>query len=74
MALSGDGGKGYGRRPNLVPNDQVENNWSKIFGKTQPAKTVDDEALNVYNEERLVSKYDKENIKGTDETTLDRDV
>ena len=74
MALSGDGGKGYGRRPNLVPNDQVESNWEKIFGKTQPAKTVDEEALNVYNEERLVSKYDKENIKGTNETTMDRKV
>ena len=74
MALSGDGGKGYGRRPNLVTNDQVESNWEKIFGKTKPAKAVDDEALNVYNEERLVSKYDKENIKGTNETTLDRSV
>lgn len=74
MALSGDGGKGYGRRPNLVPNNQIESNWGKIFGKTKPAKTVDDEALNVYNEERLVSKYDKENIKGTNETTMDRDV
>ena len=64
MALSGDGGKGYGRRPNLVPNDQVESNWEKIFGKTQPSKAVDDEDLNVYNEERLVSKYDKETLKG----------
>ena len=74
MALSGDGGKGYGRRPNLVPNKQVESNWEQIFGKTKPAKSVDEEALNVYNEERLVSKYDKENIKGTDETTLDRKI
>jgi hypothetical protein len=64
MALSGDGGKGYGRRPNLVPNDQVESNWAKIFGKTQPSKTIDDNDLNVYNEERLVSKYDKETLKG----------
>ena len=31
MALSGDGGKGYGRRPQLTPNDQVESNWEKIF-------------------------------------------
>ena len=74
MALSGDGGKGYGRRPNLVSNETVQNNWDSIFGKTQPTKAVDEEALNVYNEERLVSKYDKENIKGTDETTLDRKV
>lgn len=61
MALSGDGGKGYGRRPQLAPNDQVESNWEKIFGKK---KSIDTEALDVYNEERLVSKYDKENLKG----------
>lgn len=33
MALSGDGGKGYGRRPQLAPNDVVEQNWETIFGK-----------------------------------------
>ena len=65
MALSGDGGKGYGRRPQLAPNDQVENNWETIFGTKNP-KPVDKKTLNVYNEERLVSKYDKENIKGTE--------
>ena len=63
MALSGDGGKGYGRRPQIAPNDQVESNWEKIFGTKHP-KPIDKEALDVYNEERLVSKYDKENIKG----------
>ena len=62
MALSGDGGKGFGRRPQLAPNDQVESNWEKIFGSKKP-KTVDVEPLDVYNEERLVSKYDKENLK-----------
>jgi hypothetical protein len=36
MALSGDGGKGYGRRPQLAPNDLVESNWEKIFGTKQP--------------------------------------
>jgi hypothetical protein len=63
MALSGDGGKGPGRRPQLAPNDQVESNWERIFGSTRP-KPIDDEDLAVYNEERLVSKYDKENLKG----------
>jgi hypothetical protein len=63
MALSGDGGKGYGRRPQLAPNDIVENNWETIFGTKNP-KPVNKEDLDVYNEERLVSKYDKENIKG----------
>lgn len=36
MALSGDGGKGYGRRPQLAPNDQVETNWETIFGTKKP--------------------------------------
>ena len=63
MALSGDGGKGYGRRPQLAPNDIVENNWETIFGTKKP-KPVNKENLDVYNEEHLVSKYDKENIKG----------
>lgn len=65
MALSGDGGKGYGRRPQRAPNDVVESNWERIFGTKKP-KPVDTEALDVYNEERLVSKYDKENLKGTE--------
>ena len=64
MALSGDGGKGYGRRPQLVANDQVESNWETIFGTKQP-KPVDKDALDVYNEERLVSKYDKANLQPT---------
>ena len=63
MALSGDGGKGFGRRPQLVKNDEVESNWEKIFGSKKP-KTVDTEPLDAYNEERLVSKYDKESNKG----------
>ena len=63
MALSGDGGKGYGRRPQKAPNDIVESNWERIFGTKKP-KPIDKEDLDVYNEERLVSKYDKENIKG----------
>jgi hypothetical protein len=63
MALSGDGGKGFGRRPQLVKNEEVESNWEQIFGSKKP-KTVDTASLDVYNEERLVSKYDKENIKG----------
>lgn len=63
MAVSGDGGKGYGRRPQRAPNDIVESNWERIFG-SKKTKPVDTEALDAYNEERLVSKYDKENIKG----------
>lgn len=65
MALSGDGGKGYGRRPQKAPNEVVESNWERIFGTKKP-KPVDTESLDAYNEERLVSKYDKENLKGTE--------
>jgi hypothetical protein len=59
MALSGDGGKGYGRRPQLAPNDRVESNWEKIFGTKKP-KPVDKETLDVYNKEN------NENLKGTE--------
>lgn len=64
MALSGDGGKGYGRRPQLAPNDLVENNWETIFGTKNSKKHINKKDLEVYNDERLVSKYDKENLKG----------
>jgi hypothetical protein len=50
MALSGDGGKGYGRRPQLAPNDQVEKSWETIFGTKNP-KPVNKEDLTVYNKE-----------------------
>ena len=43
MALSGDGGKGYGRRPQLAPNDEVESNWEKIFGSKNPKRDKADE-------------------------------
>lgn len=43
MALSGDGGKGYGRRPQLAPNDQVESNWESIFGSIKPKRDKNDE-------------------------------
>jgi hypothetical protein len=73
MALSGDGGKGYGRRPQLVSNDKAQSNWDRIFkSKTEQIhdrqNAVEEDLgidpLTVYNEERLVSKYDKENLKG----------
>jgi hypothetical protein len=48
MAISGDGGKGYGRRPQLAPNDQVEFNWEKIFGTKQPKKKFDPTDVDSY--------------------------
>ena len=44
MALSGDGGKGYGRRPQLAPNDQVESNWERIFGSKHPQSKQDEKS------------------------------
>ena len=56
------GGKGDKRRPTLVPTKVADDNWDRIFGKKQP-KPVGDEALDVYNEERLVTKHDKKKGK-----------
>lgn len=51
-------GKGSRPRPYSVSQDQFAANYDAIFGKS---KKVDDTALDAYNDERLVSKYDKEN-------------
>ena len=55
------GGKGDKPRPYSVPLATFDNNWDAIFGKKKQPK---DEDLAAYNEERLVSKFDKENLKG----------
>ena len=49
MALSGDGGKGYGRRPQLAPNNQVESNWERIFGNKHPQQKQHDDAPQDHN-------------------------
>lgn len=41
-------------------SDAYRDNYDLIFGKKKK-KDVDPEVLDAYNEERLVSKYDKEN-------------
>lgn len=46
MALSGDGGKGYGRRPQLAPNEVVESNWERIFGTKHPQHKSKTEQIN----------------------------
>ena len=48
--------KGSRQRPSLVPQSQVDANWDAIFGKKKKVQDVTE----VYNEERLVSKLDKE--------------
>jgi hypothetical protein len=60
-------GKGDRRRKTLIPQAEADTNYEAIFGKFVPLylrKQIPDEPLDAYNEERLVSKYDKENIKG----------
>lgn len=46
-------GKGSRPRPYSVSMDKFASNWDAIFNKK------DDSVLDAYNEERLVSKYDK---------------
>jgi hypothetical protein len=61
-------GKGSRRRPTKVPQAVADANYETIFGKYVPPymrKMIGsgEEALDAYNEERLVSKYDKEQDK-----------
>ena len=58
-------GKGDRRRPAKVPKEVVDANYETIFGKFVPTYMrkmigTGEESLDAYNEERLVSKYDKE--------------
>ena len=59
------GGKGDKPRPFSVPLSEYDNNWDRIFGKRKQKHPTSDD-LSAYDEERLVSKYDKESGK-TDE-------
>jgi hypothetical protein len=56
----GDGGKGSSPRP--VDKKKFDEGWDRIFGNKK--KPVDTNAENVYNDERLVSNYDKKHLKG----------
>jgi len=76
--------KGSSPRPFSVSQDEFANRFDAIFGKKNKAKDIDDATLTVYNDERLVSKFDKMVImadeyydletKETDERTLDGKV
>ena len=50
-------GKGSARRQEDI--GKIWNNWDTIFGKNK-SKDIDSATLNVYNDERLVSKFDKQ--------------
>ena len=56
----GDGGKGSSPRPYSVDKETFYNNWDAIFGKKE--KKIDTQAENVYNDERLVSIFDKREL------------
>ncbi len=57
-----DGGKGSSPRPFSVPKEVYDNNFENIFRKNKTAQEsrVDTSVENVYNDERLVSKLDKQ--------------
>jgi hypothetical protein len=60
-------GKGDRRRPTLISKEVADANYEAIFGKYIPTylrKQPSNEPLNAYNDERLVSKYDKAAKKG----------
>lgn len=50
-------GKGSRPRPFSVPTEVFDNNWDNIFKKGKQ-----EDVLDAYNEERLVSKFDKEEL------------
>ena len=51
------GGKGSSQRPMNVSKSKFDDNWDAIFGKKKEQTDLD-----VYNDERLVSKFDKDGI------------
>ena len=56
-----DGGKGSKPRPFSVSQKEYDSRWDAIFGRDlKEEKTIDDRVLETYNDERLVSKFDKE--------------
>jgi hypothetical protein len=56
------GGKGSKPRPFSVSQREYDTRWDAIFGRDlKEEKQEDTTALEAYNNERLVSKYDKIN-------------
>lgn len=51
------GGKGSKPRPYSIDKKKFDDNWDRIFGKKK-----EEDPLDVYNEERLVSKFDKKSL------------
>jgi hypothetical protein len=56
-----DGGKGSKPRPISISQQEYDNRWDNIFSRDlKEEKKEDTSALDAYNNERLVSKFDKE--------------
>lgn len=56
-----DGGKGSKPRPFSVSQREYDTRWDAIFGRDlKEEKKEDLSALEAYNNERLVSKFDKQ--------------
>ena len=56
-----DGGKGSRPRPFSVAQKEYETRWDAIFGRDlKEEKAEDMSVLNAYDNEQLVSKFDKE--------------
>ena len=54
------GGKGSAPRPFSVSQKEYESRWDAIFGRDlKEEKQEDSSVLEAYNDERLVSKFDK---------------
>jgi hypothetical protein len=56
-----DGGKGSRPRPLSVAQREYETRWDAIFGRDLKEEHLEDNSiLEAYNDQRLVSKFDKE--------------
>ena len=60
--MAHEAGKGSRPRPFNVTQEQYDSRWDAIFGRDlkDTEEKVSDDVLATYNDERLVSKFDKE--------------
>jgi hypothetical protein len=66
-----DGGKGDGRRPSTVADEQIADNWSQIFGKSKLQQRLEreralDELAKINQELGLYEDYDKPTRNNTE--------
>jgi hypothetical protein len=53
------GGKGSAPRPFSIAQKEYDSRWDAIFGRDLKEEKEDASVLDAYNDERLVSKFDK---------------